>query len=182
MADDSSSLSQEEIDALLSGDDSGGGGGGGDELNLESLLGDDAGGGGGGETAGGGLDQAALDALTSAVGGPAPAPSGGGGGGSRGGSSSGATARDAGPKDNVDLLMDVTLRFTVELGRTQMYIRDVLMLGEGSVVELDKNVGDEVDILINERLFGRGRLVVLDEYFAVQITHILDPLTRFRNL
>ena len=57
---------------------------------------------------------------------------------------------------------------------------DVLMLGEGSIIELDKNVGDEVDILVNDRLFGRGRLVVVDEFFAVQITQILDPIRRYR--
>lgn len=197
MADDSGSLSQEEIDALLNmGDDSGGGdgglgdllggggdagggaGGGGDDLNLDSLLG-----GGGGDSGGGdsgmSLDQDALNALAGAVGGPppggpAPAPSGGGGGGGR--------SRGGDRTENVDLLMDVTLRFSVELGRTQMYIKDVLNLGEGSIVELDKNVGDEVDILINDRLFGRGRLIVLDEFFGVQITHIIDPLTQFRSL
>jgi flagellar motor switch protein FliN/FliY len=76
--------------------------------------------------------------------------------------------------------MDVALRFTVELGRTQMNIKDVMMLGEGSIVELDKNVGDEVDVYVNDRLFGRGKLVVIDEFFGVQMTHILDPLERFR--
>lgn len=78
--------------------------------------------------------------------------------------------------------MDVTLRFSVELGRTHMYIKDVLQLSEGSVVELDKNAGDEVDILVNDRLFGRGKLIAMDEYFAVQITHILDPMERYRIL
>lgn len=185
MADDSSSLSQEEIDALLNmGDDPGGeapaAGGGGDDLNLDSLLsGDDGGGAGATGTGGGdagGLDQAALDALAGAIGGPDPTS------GQTSGARSQGDSAISGGKENVELLMDVTLNFTVELGRTQMYIKDVLMLGEGSVVELDKNVGDEVDILINDRLFGRGRLVVMDEYFGVQITHILDPLTRFRGL
>ncbi len=193
MADDSGSLSQDEIDALLNmGDDSGGGGGdgglgdllggggdaggGADDLNLDSLLG---GGGGGGDAGGGtGLDQDALNALAGAVGGPAPAS----GGGARPASSGGGRGRGGDKAENVDLLMDVTLRFSVELGRTQMYIKDVLNLGEGSIVELDKNVGDEVDILINDRLFGRGRLIVLDEFFGVQITHIIDPLTQFRSL
>ncbi|MCB1324458.1 MAG: flagellar motor switch protein FliN [Spirochaetales bacterium] len=182
MADDSSSLSQEEIDALLNMDDDsgGGGGGGGDDLNLDGLLG-----GGGDEDSGGGasqgLDQDALNALAGAVAGPA-SRGGGGGGGSSAGMMPSGRGEGGGGRDNVDLLLEVTLRFTVELGRTQMYIRDVLMLGESSVVELDKNVGDEVDILINDRLFGRGRLVVLGEYFGVQITHIIDPLSRFRNL
>lgn len=175
MAEDGS-LSQDEIDALLSmGDETpagggGGGGGGGDDLNLDSLLGGDSGGGGGG--GGASLDADALSAIAGAVGGAptsrpvAPRRTGGDGGG----------------RDNVELLLDVTLKFAVELGRTQMYIKDVLHLGEGSIVELDKNVGDEVDLLINDRLFGRGRLVVMDEFFAVQITQIIDPLSRYRNL
>jgi len=56
-----------------------------------------------------------------------------------------------------------------------MFIKDILLLGEGSIVELDKNVGDEVDILINDRLFARGKLVVVDEFYGVQITQILHP-------
>ena len=192
MADDSGSLSQDEIDALLNmGDDSGGGGGmgdllgggsgggGGDDLNLDSLLG------GGGDSGGGmGLDQDALNALAGAVGGGGFGGGGGGGGGGRApaASSSGGGRSRGDRTENVDLLLDVTLRFSVELGRTQMYIKDVLNLGESSIVELDKNVGDEVDILINDRLFGRGRLIVLDEFFGVQLTHIIDPLTQFRSL
>ncbi len=173
------SLSQDEIDALLSmGDDSdtstgadstgGGGGGGMDELNLDSLLG------GGDDSSSVGLDQESLNALAGAVGGGSSASSGGG--------IASPSSGSGDNKDNVDLLMDVSLRFTVELGRTTMYIKDVLLLGEGSIVELDKNVGDEVDILVNDRLFGRGKLIVMDEYFGVQVTHILDPLERYRNL
>ncbi|MBI3394321.1 MAG: flagellar motor switch protein FliN, partial [Spirochaetia bacterium] len=145
----------------------GGSAGGADDLNLDSLLGGDGG--------GAGLDAASLSALAGAVGGGKPAPSGGGGGGR-------TAVASEGSRDNVELLLDVTLRFTVELGRTQMYIKDVLLLGEGSIVELDKNVGDEVDILINDRLFGRGRLVVMDEFFAVHITQIIDPLIRYRAM
>lgn len=172
MAEDGS-LSQEEIDALLSmasdtggGDapmesDTGGGGsdmGGGEELNLDSLL----------------ADSTSGDPIADAMGGAsASAPSMG---------SSTATSGGGSSKDNVNLLRDINLSFTVELGRTQMLIKDVLMLGEGSVVELDKTVDGEVDILINDRLFGRGKLIVMDEYFGVTITHILDPLNRFRNL
>lgn len=176
MAEDGS-LSQEEIDALLSmGDDApppnpaqGGGSGGGDDLNLDSLLG------GGDMPAPSGsapaLDNDALMAIAGAVGAAPSRPSA---------PASKPMTRSADNRDNMELLMDVSLRFTVELGRTQMNIKDVMMLGEGSIVELDKNVGDEVDIFINDRLFGRGKLVVIDEFFGVQMTHILDPLERFR--
>ncbi len=73
-------------------------------------------------------------------------------------------------------LYDINVKFTVELARTFMFIKDILLLGEGSIVELDKNVGDEVDILINDRLFARGKLVVVDEFYGVQITQILHPV------
>lgn len=185
-----SSLSQEEIDQLLGGDTPGGGDqdAAADDLDLDSLLTDDPGGGdSGGDDAGGdaggmdlgdmGLDQESLNAIAGAVGGGS---SGGGGGGGKSGSSTSIPAAPPENRDNAELLLDVNLRFSVELGRTQMYIKDVLMLGEGSIVELDKNVGDEVDILVNDRLFGRGRLVVVDEFFAVQITQILDPIRRYR--
>ncbi|MBW7856851.1 MAG: flagellar motor switch protein FliN [Leptonema sp. (in: Bacteria)] len=95
--------------------------------------------------------------------------------------SSVASGGDQGKK-NFPLLLDVNVRFIVELGRTQMYIKDVMLLSDGSIVELDKNVGDDVDLLVNDRLFGRGRLVVIDEFYAVQITQILNPMTAYRNL
>jgi len=180
MAEDGS-LSQEEIDALLSmGDETPAAapapgappkpsGAGGDDLNLDSLIG-----GGDTSTSTPALDNDALMAIAGAVGGspsPRAQPSG---------QSTRPMARSHDAKDNMELLMDVALRFTVELGRTQMNIKDVMMLGEGSIVELDKNVGDEVDVYVNDRLFGRGKLVVIDEFFGVQMTHILDPLERFR--
>lgn len=78
-------------------------------------------------------------------------------------------------------LYDINVKFTVELGRTFMFIKDILLLGEGSIVELDKNVGDEVDILINDKLFARGKLVLVDEFYGVQITQILHP-AYFKNI
>lgn len=173
-----SSLSPDEIDALLS-DGPEEGGGDADDLNLDSLLGGDDSGpaADGGDSAG--LDEEALNAIAGAVG-PPPASSGGSGG-SFSGDSGMDFAAPAENRDNAELLLDVNLRLSVELGRTHMFIKDVLMLGEGSIVELDKNVGDEVDILVNDRLFGRGRLVVVGEYFAVQVTQVFDPLARFRS-
>lgn len=185
MAESGGSLSQDEIDALLGMSDggaapaAGGAASGGGDLNLESLLGDL---GGGSSEPSMGLDADALSALAGAVGGPSLSSGGGGGGGggrSSGRSGGGERSQSA---DNVELLLDVTLRFTVELGRTQMFIKDVLLLGEGSIVELDKNVGDEVDILVNDRFFGRGRLVVMDDFFGVQITYIADALLQYRKL
>jgi len=173
------SLSQDDIDALLNlGEDDAGASSGGvqdDELNLDSLLSDDN------STAapssgGGSIDQDALDALAGAIDSTSSAQSMG-----TREKQKPASVKSSDNKENIDLLLDVFVRFTVELGRTKMLIKDVMMLAEGSVVELDKMIGDEVDILVNDRLFGRGKLVLVDEYFGVQITHIIDPMERFRS-
>jgi len=75
---------------------------------------------------------------------------------------------------NIDLLMDVALKITVELGRTQMMLRQVLELQHGSVIELDRLAGDAVDIYINERLIARGEVVVVDDKFGVKITELIS--------
>jgi len=76
---------------------------------------------------------------------------------------------------NIALLLDVPLRVTVELGRARMLIKDVLNLCPGTIVELDKLAGEPVDILVNDRLLGRGEVVVVDEKFGVRVTEILAP-------
>lgn len=82
----------------------------------------------------------------------------------------------------LDLIMDVPLRVTVELGRTRMQIRDVLDLGKGSVVELDKLVGEPVDMLVNGKLIAKGEVVVIDENFGIRVTDIVSPIERFNTL
>lgn len=76
----------------------------------------------------------------------------------------------------LDLLGDVDLNVTVELGRTEMLVEDVLKLGEGSVVELDKLAGDPVDVYVNGRLVARGEVLVLNENFCIRISEIVDDL------
>jgi flagellar motor switch protein FliN/FliY len=83
---------------------------------------------------------------------------------------------------NLDLLLGVTLRVTVELGRTKMNIEEVLKLGPGSVVELDKLAGEPVDVLVNDRLIARGEVVVLDDRFGVRITDVVSPAQRLDSL
>ena len=83
---------------------------------------------------------------------------------------------------NLDLLLDVNLRVAVELGRTEMAIKDVLALGPGSVVELDKLAGEPVDILVNDRLIAKGEVVVVDENFGVRVTDIVSPQKRLGKL
>lgn len=74
---------------------------------------------------------------------------------------------------NLDLLMDVKMPLVVELGRSQMLIRDILELGPGSVIELDKAAGEPVDLLVNGKLLARGEVVVIDESFGLRITEIV---------
>jgi flagellar motor switch protein FliN/FliY len=75
---------------------------------------------------------------------------------------------------NIDLLMDVMLQVSVELGRTRMTLRQILDLQQGSVVELDRIAGDNVDIFINGRLMARGEVVVVDDKFAVRISELIS--------
>lgn len=80
--------------------------------------------------------------------------------------------------NQLDLIMDVSLRVAVELGRTRMTVEEVLELGSGSVVELNKLAGEPVDILVNEALIARGEVVVVDENFGVRVTEIVSPRVR----
>lgn len=83
---------------------------------------------------------------------------------------------------NLDLLLGVTLRVAVELGRTKMSIESILKLGPGAVIELDKLAGEPVDVLVNDRLIARGEVVVIDDRFGVRITDILSPAQRINSL
>lgn len=74
----------------------------------------------------------------------------------------------------LDVLMNVELNLTVELGRCRMKISDIVNLGSGSVVELQKLASEPVDILVNDALFARGEVVVLEDHFAVKITELAD--------
>lgn len=74
---------------------------------------------------------------------------------------------------NIELLMDVSLRVTVELGRTRMQLSQILELQHGSVVELDRLAGDPVDVFVNDCLIARGEVVVVDDKFGVRITEMI---------
>ena len=83
---------------------------------------------------------------------------------------------------NIDLLMDVNLPVSIELGRTKMSISDILALGPGSVVELARLAGEPVDVMVNHKLVARGEVVVVDENFGVRITQLITPEERIRLL
>src|SRR5438105_15278680 len=82
----------------------------------------------------------------------------------------------------LELLLDVPLDITVELGRARMSIQDLLSLGPGSVIELDKIAGEPLDILVNDRLLARGEAVVVNDKFGVRITDIVSPSERIARL
>ena len=81
-------------------------------------------------------------------------------------------------KSNLNLLMDVQMTMTVELGRTKMFIKEILALGEGSIIELDKLAGEPVDLLVNGKLVAKGEVVVIDENFGVRVTDIVTWLNK----
>lgn len=87
-------------------------------------------------------------------------------------------ASDVQGTGNIGLLMDVTMNMTVELGRATMTIRDILSLGEGSIIELQKLAGEPVDLLVNGKLIAKGEVVVIDENFGVRVTDIINPMDR----
>jgi flagellar motor switch protein FliN/FliY len=75
---------------------------------------------------------------------------------------------------NLDLLMSVPLKITAELGTCKMLVEDILKLGTGSIVELDRLAGGPVDLLVNDRLVARGEVVAIDEKFGVRITELIE--------
>jgi len=85
-------------------------------------------------------------------------------------------------KRDLSMLLNVPLRVTVELGRTERTIRDLLELSVGSIVELSKLAGDPMDIMVNGRVLARGEVVVIDEEFGIRVTEICSPEERLKNL
>jgi len=88
----------------------------------------------------------------------------------------------AGLPPNLELLLDVQMALTVELGRTKKYVKEILSLGEGSIIELDKLAGEPVDLLVNGKLIARGEVVVIDENFGVRVTDIVGPAERVQRM
>ncbi|MGD8563310.1 MAG: flagellar motor switch protein FliN [Desulfarculaceae bacterium] len=86
------------------------------------------------------------------------------------------------PAQNIDFILDIPLEVTVELGRTSMLINDLLQLGQGSVIELNKLAGEPLEILVNRKLIARGEVVVVNEKFGVRLTDIVSPIERVKSL
>lgn len=84
--------------------------------------------------------------------------------------------------NNLDLILDIPLTVTVELGRSKMLINDLLQLGQGSVIELTKLVGEPLEVLVNNKLVARGEVVVVNDKFGVRLTEIASPMERVQSL
>ncbi|VAX18609.1 Flagellar motor switch protein FliN [hydrothermal vent metagenome] len=85
-------------------------------------------------------------------------------------------------QNEVDRILDLPMNLTVELGRTKMLINDLLQLGQGSVIELTKLVGESLEVLVNSRLVAKGEVVVVNEKFGVRITEISPPRDRIKSM
>ena len=83
---------------------------------------------------------------------------------------------------NIGLIMDVQMEMTVELGRTKKSIKEILGMGEGTIIELEKLAGEPVDILVNHKQIAKGEVVVIDENFGVRVTEILSPMERVSDI
>ena len=83
---------------------------------------------------------------------------------------------------NLQLILDIPLKVTVELGRTKMVVSELLNLGQGSVIELNKLAGEPMEVLVNDKLVARGEAVVVNEKFGVRLTDIISPRERVEQL
>jgi len=90
--------------------------------------------------------------------------------------------KSSGDDNGLDMLMDIPLEISVELGRVRMMVREVVELGTGSIVELDKLAGEPVDVMVNGRPVARGEVVVIEDNFGVRITEVLNPADRIARL
>lgn len=105
----------------------------------------------------------------------------------------GASGADGGAEDklkglpdhsdrNLALILDIPLRVSVELGRTKMVVNDLLNLGQGSVIELNKLAGEPMEVYVNDKMVARGEAVVVNEKFGVRLTDIISPAERVEQL
>jgi flagellar motor switch protein FliN/FliY len=83
---------------------------------------------------------------------------------------------------NLDFILDIPLDISVQLGRTKMVIQDLLKLGQGSVIELEKPAGDTLEILANHRLIAKGDVVVVNDKYGIRLTEVISPMERLEKL
>ena len=83
---------------------------------------------------------------------------------------------------NIDFILDIPMQVTVQVGSTKMVIRDLLQLGQGSVIELDKLAGEPMEVLVNNKLVARGEVVVVNEKFGIRLTDVISAAERVQQL
>ena len=93
-----------------------------------------------------------------------------------------ATTKSGADERGIDLLLDIPLEVSVEVGRSRLLVRDLLQLQEGSLVELDKLAGESLDLYVNSRLIARGEAVVVNEKFGLRLTDVVSPSERIEKL
>ncbi len=91
-------------------------------------------------------------------------------------------ARGSGTSNDIDMILDIPVKLTVELGRTRIPIKHILQLAQGSVVELDALAGEPMDVLVNGCLIAQGEVVVVNDKFGIRLTDIVTPSERLRRL
>jgi flagellar motor switch protein FliN/FliY len=89
---------------------------------------------------------------------------------------------DAAADTDIGLLLEVPLSISVELGRTSLTIRELLALGQGSILQLDRHAGEPVDVLVNGKRLARGEVVVIDEDFGIRVTEVVTPEERISGM
>jgi flagellar motor switch protein FliN/FliY len=89
---------------------------------------------------------------------------------------------EGGESLSLELILDIPLTLSVEIGRTEMPIQRLLQLTQGAVIELDKMVGEPMDVLVNGTLIAQGEVVVIDDQFGIRLTQIVSPAERIRHL
>lgn len=89
---------------------------------------------------------------------------------------------NSGAIGNLDMILDIPVTLSVEIGRTRMMVKDLLQLGQGAVVELEKLAGEPMEILVNGKLLARGEAVVVNEKFGIKLTDIVSPTERINRL
>ena len=83
---------------------------------------------------------------------------------------------------NIEFVLDIPLHVTVQIGSTRMLIRELLQLGQGSVIELNKLAGEPMEVLVNNKLVARGEVVVVNEKFGIRLTDVVSPNQRIQQL
>lgn len=94
----------------------------------------------------------------------------------------GGNAGNSGMMNELDMILDIPVQITVELGRTKITIKNLLQLAHGSVVELDAMAGEPMDVLVNGTLIAQGEVVVVNDKFGIRLTDIITPSERMRKL